>query len=235
MRVHLFGRILCAALLLSVAPAFATVISTYNSLASWTAASSGVQNIDFEGLAPYHSISSTIYSMTLDGVSFSGVQGAGSYGMQYVDTNLSQWTNFGTNDALWLTTMNTLPVPSFHIVLPSAVTSFSMNLMSYNPGGLSYSVTAGGSTFTVPTYTVPTPEFFGATFDTPVTTIDVTPLGVIPANGTNAMIDNFSFGTAIAGQGGSDTAAPEAGTLMMIGSGLVGLTAIIKRRAKAKQ
>jgi len=235
MRARLFGRILCAAVLLSVAPAFATVISTYSSQASWSAASSGVQTVDFEGLAPYHSVSGTLYSLTLDGVTFSAVQGAGSYGMQVVDTNFSQWANFGTNDALWLTPMNTSPAPSFHIVLPSAVTSFSMNLMSYSPGGLSFSVTAGGSTFTVPTYTVPTPGFFGATFDTPVTTIDVTPLGVVSANGTDPLLDNFSFGAATGGQTDPGSDAPEAGTLMMIGSGLVGLTAITRRRAKATQ
>jgi len=235
-RVRLVGIIFCAALLLSVAPAFATVVNTYTDQASWLAASSGVQNVDFEGLAPTNGQSGVYWGLTLDNVAFSGVQGAGGFGMVVVDTNYSKYFNFGTNDALELPQMFTSPTPSFHIVLPDAVTSFSFNLMSASPSAIGFNVVADGSTFTVPTYsyTTHTPGFLGATFDTPVTAIDVTPLGVNPSDYSYAMLDNFSFGAANVSQGDPVSDAPEAGTLMMIGSGLVGITSIMKRRASRK-
>jgi len=229
-RARLFGRILCATALLSVAPAFATVISTYSDLASWSAASTGVQTINFEGIAPFHGQVSVGPVETLAGVTFDGMQGSNPYGMYVIDTSGQSYWNFGTNGALELPGTNLTPTPSFHIVLPAAVTSFSFNLMSASPNGVSFSVTAGGSTFTVPTFSTPAPGFFGATFDAPVSTIDVTPLGVIPSNYTDPFLDNFGFGAAAASQSGSDEDAPEAGTLMMIGSGLVGLTTITRRR-----
>jgi len=216
--------------MLAVTPAFPTVISTYTTQATWLAASNTVQNIDFEGLAPANGVSSTYYSLTLDNVTFSGEQGAGSFGMNVIDTNFSQYFNFGTNDALELPNIYSLPAPYFQIVLPAAVTSFGVNLMSVSPQALSYSVTAGGSTFTVPTYTTPTPGFFGATFDAPVTTIDIAPLGLAAGAGAYELLDNFSFGAADATQdSGGDT--PEAATLLMIGLGLVALTALRRRHA----
>ena len=150
--------LVCAALALC-APVFGAVISTYTSQASWLADSTGVQNVDFEGLAPLNGVSGLFYSLILDGVTFTATQGAGSFGMQAVDTNMAPWYNFGTRDALMMPNLITLPVPSFHIALPAAVTSFGVNLMSVSPGGVSYSVTVDGNTFTVPTYAAPTPGF----------------------------------------------------------------------------
>jgi hypothetical protein len=233
-RVRLVGIIFCAALLLSVAPAFATVVNTYTDQATWLAASSGVQNVDFEGLAPTNGQSGVYWGLTLDNVAFSGVQGAGGFGMVVVDTNYSQYFNFGTNDALELAHLITSPTPSFHIVLPAAVTSFSLDLMSVSPTSMNFIVTADGSAFNVPTYGTPTPGFFGATFDTPVSSIDVTALGVIPGNDSYVLLDNFSFGAANVSQPDPVGDVPEAGTLMMIGSGLVGITSIMKRRASRK-
>lgn len=50
-------------------------------------------------------------------------------------------------------------------------------------------------------------------------------------SGSNALLDNFSFGTA----GGQQVeTAPEAGTYLLIGSGLIGLVALRKRLAQEK-
>jgi hypothetical protein len=76
-------------------------------------------------------------------------------------------------------------------------------------------LTSGGN----PTMSTPgTPGFFGATFDTAVTSIDIYPLGYIAANPTTALLDNFSFGTADAPD---PPATAEGSTLLLIGSGLV--------------
>ena len=229
-RLPFLRTLVSAALVVSAVPAFASVVNTYTSRTTWLADSSGVQNVDFAGLAPVNGVSSIFYSLNIDSVAFTAVQGAGSFGMQAVDTNMAPWYNFGGGNALMMPNLITLPVPYFHIVLPSAVTSFGVDLMSVSPGGVGYTVTADGTSFTVPTFTAPTPGFFGATFDSPVTTIDITPLGISPGDYTNALMDNFSFGTAAGAVTPPTDETPEAATLVMIGVGLVGLRTIRKRQ-----
>jgi threonine dehydrogenase-like Zn-dependent dehydrogenase len=50
--------------------------------------------------------------------------------------------------------------------------------------------------------------------------------GTDPTGGSNALLDNFSFG---ASSGGDLSAAPEAGTYLLIGTGLIGLGLLRKR------
>jgi outer membrane protein assembly factor BamB len=136
LRVRLFGRIFCAASLLSVAPAFATVVNTYTDQASWFAASSGVQNVNFEGLAPTNGYGTATPSVTADGVTFAGIQGSGTYAVQPIDTSAFSYFNFGTGDALTLTSINVVtPEPFFGVSLPSNITSFGVNLFTASPQG----------------------------------------------------------------------------------------------------
>ena len=73
-----------AALTLTVAPVSATSITTYTDLATWTAASSGTQLIDFENGA-----------LGANGVSFTGLSGS----LGVFDTSLYTWMNYGTYKA----------------------------------------------------------------------------------------------------------------------------------------
>jgi hypothetical protein len=194
-----------AALALSVTPACATPITTYSSLASWTAAANEAHLIDFEN-----------GSLTAFGVSFTGLSGT----IGVVDTTGTSWMDFGTHKAAYINT-NSAPTPTIHIVLPAAVTAFGFYLFSANPNALTFTVTTLSTPFSVATNPTPTPAFFGATSDTPFIMIDVTLTGA--PGGTYELIDNFRFGTSQIDQ------APEAATFFLIGSGLIGLMALRKR------
>jgi hypothetical protein len=178
-------------------------------------------------------------------VNFTGVENSTTYSLEDLDTTTigSFWYyNFGTDDALFLSTAlaSGSPAPHYHITLPAGVTAFGLNLASINPYGLSYNVVVNGVSATAstagnnPTMSTPgTPGFFGATFDSPITSIDIYPQNYVTGGSpTFALLDNFSFGTADAPD---PPAASEAGTLLLIGSGLVALAGgrRLRRRSPA--
>jgi hypothetical protein len=202
------------ALTLTVAPAYATTITQYNSLASWQAVSSGVQLINFEDGC----------LMNCPGVSFSGL--SGTIGIQ--DTSMYSWMNFGTIKAAFINP-NSTSTPSIRIVLAAPITAFGLNLFSANPNGLGFTINLLSTPFVLAT-TNGSPNgtqnstFFGVTSDTPFSTIDVS---LSPQAGAYELIDNFRFGTA-------DAQTPEAATFLLIGSGLVGMMALRKRIMKHK-
>ena len=75
-----------------------------------------------------------------------------------IDTNLSTWYNFGTNDALMEDTdrpNSGSPVPYIHIVLPAAITALGMDLFTTSPNALSYTITVAGNQYTVATNAQP--------------------------------------------------------------------------------
>jgi len=219
-------RMAACALLLLV-PAHSTVIATYSDLVSLQTASSALQLIDFEG------IGATTYNnaagLTLKGVQFIGTQGTG-FGLQIFDTSISPFFDFGTKSALAITRNVNGPAPTFHIVLPAAITAFGFNIMTASPNGLSVAITVAGNTYTPPTFGRPTPAFFGATLDAPVTTIDIMPIGTQPDGSTYVFLDNFSFGTATTQITPPPPDVPEVATLLMIGTGLIAFTGLKRRR-----
>ena len=224
------GLILVGLLVLVFAPAYATTITTYSTLTDWQAAtSSGYQTVDFEGLtAPG---TSTYYygGVSADGVQFIGYTSSGGSSIQVIDTSFSSWYNFGTGDALMqdMDRPNGGALPYIHIVLPAAITALGMDLFTVSPSALSYTITVAGNPYTVPTNPLPTTAFWGLTSDTPITSVDLTLAGTTYNGSSHALLDNFRFGTAT---GGSDPeSAPEAGTYLLIGSGLIGLVLFRKR------
>ena len=213
----------------TLAPGYCTTITTYNNSASWLAATSaGYQTVTFEGLTPAGT--ATTYSgpagVVASGVDFIGYSSAGLSDAQVVDTSAFSWYNWGTGDAL----LQSLgrpnagsPLPYINIVLPANVTSLSLDLFTTSPQSLSYTITVAGNQYTVPTFSQPTLAFWGITSDTPITSIQLTLAGTTYNGGSNALLDNFSFGVS------DMTAAPEAGTYLLIGSGLIGFVALRKR------
>lgn len=198
-------------------PAYCTTITTYSSLASWQAATTGVQVDDFEGYASGGSY--TVYS---SGIVQNGVQFIGISGTTLVaDTTAGpfSWANFGTSQAGFVSGAG-----GVNITLPSAVTAFGINLFT-SPAGVTYTVTTLATPFTVPTASSAPPTFFGVTSDTPFSSVKLQ----VPAGTTYSAFDNFDFGTAQVSGGGGDGDVPEAGTFFLIGTGLVGL-ALFRRR-----
>ncbi|HEV8040705.1 MAG TPA: PEP-CTERM sorting domain-containing protein [Bryobacteraceae bacterium] len=198
-------------------PAFAATITTYTSSASWLAATTSDQLDNFEGLAPSGSYVTGAFSD--NGVQFIGLSSA-TIGLADTSTGSFSFANFGTGDAVFVFGTSTA-----QITVPTPVTAFGINLFSA-PVGLNFTVTTLSTPFNVPTSSTAPPTFFGVTSDTPFSTIDVQ----IPTGGTYTFFDNFQWGTAQTG-GGSEV--PEAGTFLLIGTGLVGF-AVFRHRGQPR-
>ena len=219
-----------AALAWMITPAYSTSLTTYTNLAAWQAATSGVQTADFEGLTP-PGTATTYNSSTgvsnYSGVEFIGYTSSGSSYIQIIDTSAVSWYNYGTGDALILSMdrpNSSSPLPYIHVVFTTPVTAFGGDLFTASPHALSFTITVLGSTFTAATNDQPNTAFFGITSDTPITSVDFTLAGTIWNGGSQALMDNFRWGTASA-----QTDTPEAATFLMIGSGLIGLVYLKKR------
>jgi len=233
--LRICSSVLCFGFALAFAPAYCTTITTYSDPATWQAATSaGYQTVTFEGLTPANT--ETPYynatGVTASGVDFIGYNSAGVSDAQVVDTSGEfTWFNWGTGDALIQTLdrpNSSSPLPYINIVLPANITSLGLDLFTTSPQALSYTITVAGNQYTVPTFSQPTLAFWGITSDTPITSLQLTLAGTTYNSSSNALLDNFSFGA-------SDlTAAPEAGTYLLIGSGLIGFVLLRKRLASGK-
>jgi hypothetical protein len=231
-----------AALAWNVTPAYSTTLTTYTDLASWQAATSGDLTADFEGLTPGGPVTS--YN-TASGVSsypnvqFIGLSSSGSYLLDVEDTSYVAWAayrNFGTGDALSQLMdrpTNGSPLPYIHVVFSTPVTAFGSDLFTSGPNALSFAITVLGTQYTVATNPLPTTAFWGVTSDTPIASADFTLQGTTFNGGSHEFLDNFRYGTAQT-QGPPPDDTPEAATMLLIGSGLIGL-AYLRKRTKPMQ
>ena len=217
MKLHRLFLSSCALVMFAVAPAFSATIATYTDRTTWQGVSSGVQTVTFENFSPASGLS----SVTWDNVTFTGTKNASPAVLQIFDTSVLSFYNFGTHYALAMSPYGGQTF-TFHIALPDAVTSFGVDLFSGSPSSLSYTVNVAGNPYTVPTFPAPTAGFFGATFDAPITSVDISAPGA-PDNSL-LFLDNFSFGAAA-----TSDQTPEVDTLLMIGTGLTAVAAMRRR------
>jgi hypothetical protein len=115
-----------------------------------------------------------------------------------------------------------------NIVLPANITSLSVDLFTTSPQALNYTITVAGNQYTVPTFTQPTLAFWGITSTSAISSLQLTLAGTTYNGSSNELLDNFSFGTE------DLAAAPEAGTYLLIGSGLIGFVALRKKLVPRK-
>src|SRR5580698_1980146 len=225
---------LSAGIALVLAPAYSTSITTYNNLTNWAAATTaGYQTVTFTGLTPAGTETqySSATGVTADGVNFIGYTSTGLSDVEVVDTSAFTYYNWGTGDALIqsLSRPNAgSPLPYVNIVLPANVTSLGLNLFTASPQALNFTITVAGTQYSVPSFSQPTLAFWGITSSTAISSVQLTLAGTTYNGGSSELLDNFSFGT-------EDIAvAPEAGTYLLIGSGLIGFVLLRKRLTSEK-
>jgi len=218
-----------------LAPGYSTTLTTYSSLTNWqTATAAGYQTLTFAGYTQPNT--ATDYwsptGVTDSGVEFIGYNSPGASDIQVIDTSGEfTWYNWGTGQAL-IQPLNrpnsSSPLPYINIVLPANVSALGMYLYSANNQAMSYTITVAGNQYTVPTYTQPTLAFWGVTSATPISSVQLTLAGTTYNQSAEALVADFVFGDS------DMSAAPEAGTYLLIGSGLIGFVALRKRLAPRK-
>lgn len=202
-----------------ITPAYCVTITTYSSSTSWLAATTGDQEDSFTGVPAGGYTPGAIF---MNGVEFIGLTGT----TLLADTTSGSfsWANFGTVDAGFVSGSGSATT-TVAITIPAPVTAFGINLWGSFMGnltGLNYTVSTLSTPFTFPVASSAPPTFFGVTSDTPFTTVDLQ----VPAGTGYAVFDNFQWGTADVGN-----PVPEAGTFLLIGTGLMGF-AVFRRKTR---
>ncbi len=213
----------CLAFAFSVLPpASASVIDAYSDFIQWAnAAAPDLSTINFSS-APVGSIAGNV---TLAGVQFNPLFGDDTDSGDGADSPSSQDSGGGN----WLELDSGTTEPFLFMSLPdgsNGVTSLGINLATFDPNGVSFTVTVDGADGSVTTENISAAEipsdgfaFFGGTFDARITSIQI--LAMDPS-GTAGLTDNFSFAT-LDDAGDGPCEAPEPASLLMIGSGLIGM------------
>lgn len=238
-------RILFVCLLLVASVASATVLQTFDSRASWEAATTGKVNVDLEslglGVSGYASYSN-VSGLTTGGLHFVGVLDVNQYFLYALNPPSGADENFGTSTILKGPEYRATSYLS--ITMPAATTSFGLDLMTAFPSAQSFRVLVDGvdTGVVVTTQNRPNPTFFGFTTDTSITEVRIL-LNGGTLNNTMGLFDNFAYGTAstggttgggTGGTGGQPTEeTPEIATMVALGSGLMMLRWMHRRRPVA--
>jgi hypothetical protein len=193
--------------------------SYYNSGAAWTAALSGSPTtVNFEGIAPDNSFVS--YGVgpgsntTVGGVNFA-VGAAGTDNIFFI-----------LGDGYYSYPMSTISLQPFTfndpadllITLPSAVTALGFDFGNFSGDGTATITLSDGS---VQTVTAPASwdlAFFGVTAPGGITSVEIT----VP-NSYGLQLADLSYGTAA-------TATPEPSSFLLLGSGVLALAGMMRRK-----
>jgi len=195
---------------------------TFHDRSAWTAATSDVSTITFEGIAPFGGFvpfthgPSTIGDVTFstDAETFMFVVDP-AFGPAFYDWNSGAVLNvdFGTPNVLTST-------------LPPKITAVGFDVMTFDPYAATVNVTVddgGVASFNVPTLDFPIRRFFGIITESPITSIEIAGATL----GVN--IDNYSFGKAGVVP---PPHIPEPTALLLLGFGLMRVRTRISGRRK---
>jgi hypothetical protein len=208
----LFPSTLAAiAIAVGIATTAQAVTTQFTDLATFNANTTGIQTIDFEGLAaPGSYINYYSSGLTINSVNFSSAQVQTVYDPGYFPP-----LDFGSGAIL-------VGINSITVTLPSGITAVGSDIMTYTPYGGSFGIILStGESFSANTLSYPDRQFVGF-----ISTTDIASI-VFTTGASNAILDNFRFGTG----SNNATSVPEPFTI--IGT-LIGGTAAVRMRKKLK-
>jgi hypothetical protein len=199
----------------SAASARADVI-VFTSRAAFTAASTNLRTIDFEGL----SSTPEFGVLSLNDVGFSGGNGV-------IPVTAP---NFGyTGPGAALVNIGVPEISGINVTLPAGVTAVGTDLLANPPDNISPIVItlSTGETFTVSGEPLPVRQFVGFTSDVAITSLQFLSNSGPDAAASRIGVDDLVFSRVQA-------QIPEPTTLILLSTGLAAVGAAVRKRRKAR-
>ena len=192
----------------------ASSVTVYTSRSAWLAATSGVTNIDFNGIAAVGSyVSYGSGPVVIGGATFTS-----NDSMFVIDP---AYYGFPYPDGFFNADYNTPNLVT--IVLPGSYTAVGFDFGSLFTGGASFDVTLGGvGTLTVASTGSTQDGVLGFAGFISSSAFNTVTLSMPDAPNYNA-VDNLAYG---------GSAVPEPTSLVLMGSGILGLASTLRRKIK---